>query len=192
MITRSTPKTIRFAHYSWNETVTTVRAILDNPFSRESFGRLLNLPRFGVLLPGRIFRSGEPTRRVHFRHVERLGVRTLLCLRDEGPSDDVAAFASSKGLSLRVFALGKPSQEDASAIIGAAQTALDHARQPALIYCDGGRHRAGMVSGIVRHLQGWSLGSIIEEYLQFAQPSPYADNIAAILRCVLRHAETPE
>jgi protein tyrosine/serine phosphatase len=191
MLDRSTPKPIRFARYSWNEIVTTLRAIVENPFRRESFGRLLNLPRFGVLLPDRIFRSGEPTNGIHFRHIQRLGIRTLVCLRDEGPSSAVRTFARSNGLTLLVFELGKPDREDILALDRAAETALDPARQPALIFCDGGRHRAGMVSGIVRHRQGWPSEAIIEEYLLFAQPSPYTDNIATIKRCILSNGPSP-
>jgi protein tyrosine/serine phosphatase len=152
----------------------------------------LNLPWFGVVVPGRVYRSGSPRAAAHFQHVLDLGIKTLICVRYGGPSRQLREFAAVHGLALHVYDLDHDGSYDLPAASGAAKAALDPAAQPTLVCCDGGRHHAGVVVALLRLESGYSLEQAIAEYLSFAAPSPFADNVLFIVRAAQElHALAP-
>lgn len=144
---------------------------------------LLNLPGFGVVQPGRVYRSGSPRAAPHFQHVVELGIKTLVSVRGGGATRAVRAFAVQRGLRLLEYDLGPDCAYDAHAIGDAAAAALDPAHQPALVFCDGGRHRAGMVVAVIRLRQGHALHVALGEYYAYAEPWPFSDNVLCIAAC---------
>jgi protein tyrosine/serine phosphatase len=180
---RTTSPSVRRAIYTLHHALRIVRRVLREPLARSSWGVLLNLPCFAVVEPGRIYRSGAPRAPRHYEHLLSLGVRTLVCVRGGGASAELRDFARTHGLRLREYDLGPDCAYDDHAVAGAAAAALDAAQQPALIFCDGGRHRAGMVVAMVRLRQGHSLDTALAEYYACAEPWPFEDNVLFIARC---------
>ena len=180
---RVTPKSLRRALYTLHHAASIARDVVRAPLSRASWGVLLNLPCFGVVQAGRIYRSGSPRAPCHFEHVLELGVRTLVCVRGGGATPSVREFAARRGLRLLEFDLGPDCAYDERAIARAAAAACDPALQPALVFCDGGRHRAGMVVAVIRLQQGQLLHAVLAEYYTFAEPWPFSDNVLCIAAC---------
>lgn len=176
------PVALRRALYVWHELATLVPSVLRSPLQRESWGRLLGLPRFAVVDRGRIYRSGEPSFRQHADHLARLGVRTIVCVKLGGPSLATREIARDLGIELLTFDLGPDGGYDLSAVEGAVEAAMDAARQPTLVHCSGGRHRSGMVAALVGHALGRSRHVLIDEYRSLAQPSPLKENLRLLRR----------
>lgn len=135
---------------------------------------------YGTIVEGQIHRSGEPTSRLHWAHVEALGIRTLVCVKRTPMNVETRATARALGLSIARVSLGPDAAIDESAVRAAAGIALDPANVPVLLHCDGGRHRVGIASAGIRRLQGWTLADALAEYDRFAQPTPRAHDRAAI------------
>jgi protein tyrosine/serine phosphatase len=180
---RATPKSLRRAFYTLHHAASIVRNVARAPLTRASWGVLLNLPSFGVVKPAAVYRSGAPRALCHFEHVLALGIRTLVCVRGGGATPAVQRFAAQYGLRVFEYDLGPDCAYDEAAICRAADTALDAAHWPALVFCDGGRHRAGMVVALIRMRQGRSLHAALAEYYAFAEPWPFSDNVLFIAKC---------
>ncbi len=168
--------------YALHHATRIARGIAMEPWRRSSWGLLLNLPCFAVVLPGRVYRAGSPRAAAHYRQVLDLGIKTLLCVRYGGPSLELREFAAEHGIELRCYDLNRGGQYDLEAAQRAAYDALDPALHPALICCEGGRHHAGMVVALLRLSTGYSLEEALAEYISFAAPSPFADNVLFIVR----------
>jgi protein tyrosine/serine phosphatase len=181
-IDRATPAVLRHVIYGLHHATDIARGVVTAPWSRSSWGLILNLPRFGVVVPGRVYRSGSPRSTPHFRHILELRLKTLLCVRYGGPSRTLRAFAADHGLELLHFDLDRAGSYDLDAASRAVRAALDPSAQPALVCCDGGRHHAGMVVALLRLETGYSLEEALAEYFSFAAPSPFADNVLFIVR----------
>ncbi len=180
---RAAPPWVRRTLYIFHTLATMARRVAQDPLERDAWRTLFELPQFGVVSPGRIYRAGEPRRAWHVQRLLELGVRTVVCVRGEGPGALLQRVARSGLVALRVFDLGPADQCDRATLLSAARTALAPESQPVLVCCDGGRHRAGMTVACVRLLEGWSLDQALDEYYRFAEPWPFADNVLAIARC---------
>ena len=67
-------------------------------------------------------------------------------------------------------------QNDPEAITAALHTLLDTRNFPILLHSNKGKHRIGVLVGVMRKmLQGWSLASIFDEYSRFASGKGDAD-----------------
>jgi hypothetical protein len=188
-ITRTTPGVLRHVIYALHHASGIARGVASAPWLRSSWGLLLNLPRFGVVLPGRVYRSGSPRSAVHFREILELGIKTVICVRRGGPDDELVRFARERELELRVFDLDRDGHYDVAAATNASRAALDPCAQPALVCCEGGRHHAGVVVALIRLSTGHSLADAIAEYYSFAAPSPFPDNVLFIIRAAQAQRE---
>ena len=186
-IDRGTPAAFRHLIYALHDVVRIARAVALAPRSRSSWGRLLNLRCFGVVISERVYRSGSPRTAAHFQHVLELGIKTVICVRRGGPSRELREFAASHQIELRMHDLvAHEGHCDLNAASRAAKAALDHSAQPVLVCCDGGRHHAGMVVALLRLETGQSLEQALSEYYSCAAPSPYEDNVLFIVRAAQR------
>jgi hypothetical protein len=174
---------VRLAAYALWEVQRVGRGMLADPLRPAAWGMLFELPAFGVLEPGRIYRSGEPRLAAHFRRLEELGVRTVVSVKSAAPRPGYAAHLAAAGIAFRTFALGPNRVYDVRAMCRVLGTVVDPRRQPVLVHCDGGRHRAGMVCALVRVLQGWDVAAAVREYLDLAYPAPFPDNVEFVARC---------
>ena len=171
-IDRATPRALRNMIYALHHATRIALGVATEPWLRSSWGLLLNLPCFAVVVPGRVYRAGSPRAAAHYRQVLDLGIKTLVCVRYRGPSRELREFAADNGIDLHVYELNRGGRYDLNAAQSAADLALDPAAQPALICCEGGRHHAGMVVALLRLATGHSLEDAIAEYISFAAPSP--------------------
>jgi protein tyrosine/serine phosphatase len=179
---RDTPAALRHLIYALHDGTRIVRAVAKAPRSRSSWGRILNLPRFGEVIPQRLYRSGSPRTAAHDRHLLELGIKTILCVRRNGPNRRLRELAARHRLELRVYDLVPNGHHDRDTALRVAQDALDPRVHPALVCCDGGRHHAGLVIALLRLELGHSLEDTLNEYYSFAAPSPFADNVLFIVR----------
>jgi len=181
-VNRATPNVLRHLIYALHHVSGIARDVTTAPWLRSSWGLLLNLPRFGIVEPGRVYRSGSARTAVHFRQILDLRIKTIICVRRGGPDQSLVDFAREHAIRLCVYDLDHDGRYDVTAATLAARTALDSSAQPALVCCEGGRHHAGVVVALIRVSAGRSLDAAITEYYAYAAPSPFPDNVAFIVR----------
>ncbi len=105
---------------------------------------------FDVVLPGKVYRSAQPKGSDFARWTKAHGLKTVINLRGESTSADVAnetAAAKQEGLELihvRFSAMEIPSALQLRRLI----TALETAPKPILIHCHAGADRTGVASVI--------------------------------------------
>ncbi|BEJ12029.1 hypothetical protein CspHIS471_0204890 [Cutaneotrichosporon sp. HIS471] len=147
---------------------------------------------FGLVEDG-FYRSAQPTE-LNFTFIEKLGLRSVIWVGAEEPSDVFVSFLDSQGIMLHNLAPQvslnphfPPPYCDAGVvplsgqyhlpplpppteplIIHALSLLLQPSTFPTLVCCNMGRHRTGTVVGCWRKLQRWALSSILEEYRRYA------------------------
>ncbi|KPI82973.1 putative tyrosine phosphatase [Leptomonas seymouri] len=125
---------------------------------------------FSMVCPG-VYRSGYPTKK-NYSFLCALRLRSILYLCPEDYAESNLKFCEENGIHVLRFPTegNKEPFNDISEplmhrILGAI---CDTRNLPLLIHCNKGKHRTGTVVACLRHLQGWSLVSIFEEYKRFA------------------------
>jgi tyrosine-protein phosphatase SIW14 len=157
-----------------------LRAIASDPWAPSSYATALGLPAFGRIVDGQVYRAAEPQNRLHWAQIERLGIRTLVCVGEDPIRTAMRACARAMGLSVARVSLGRDAAIDESAVRAAAGIALDPANGPVLLHCGDGRRRVGIACAGVRRLQGWPLADALAEYERFAGPMERACDRVAI------------
>jgi len=105
-----------------------------------------------------IYRGAAPTAEgIH--QLKKLGVRTVIDLRDSGSPDDV------RGTGITYVRIPATAwQPDEKAVVQFLQTVTDADRLPVFVHCQRGADRTGMMSAIYRvAVQGWSKDQAIDE-----------------------------
>jgi protein tyrosine/serine phosphatase len=109
---------------------------------------------------------GKPTPRLLRRWIPRLGLRTVVCLRQPQPWDRlvelerrVCAEAGVEFAYVNVYSRDMPSAEKLREL----HDLLTRIQYPALIHCQGGADRSGLVSTLYLH---WIEGVPLEETRQ--------------------------
>lgn len=166
------------AYYAMFELASGLRAVA---LERRPLGSMLGLRHLGTLVAGQAYRSSEPRSERQWAQVQRLAIRTLLCVKRTPMRAETRARARALGLGIVRVDLGADAAIDPRAVEAAALLALDPSNGPVLLHCDGGRHRAGIVGARIRRLQGWTLTEALAEYERFACPTPRAHDRAAIV-----------
>lgn len=127
---------------------------------------------FAMVEPG-VYRSGFPIRR-NFTFLARLGLRTILTLVLEEYPPANCDFNQVQGIQLLQFGMEgnkEPFRAMPEGMVrGCLVTLLDPRNRPLLIHCNEGKHRTGCLVGCLRKMRGWSLSSILDEYLLYAGP----------------------
>jgi protein tyrosine/serine phosphatase len=167
-------------YYIVFELAARLRAIATEPWAPSTYAAALGLRRFGIVVADQVYRSAEPTNRLHWGQIERLGVRTLVCVNRTSMRADTRATARALGLSIARVSLGPDDAIVESAVRAAAGIALDPANGPVLLHGDDGRHRVGIAVAGIRRLTGWTLADALAEYERFAEPTPRACDRVAI------------
>ncbi|KAI8825054.1 protein-tyrosine phosphatase [Fimicolochytrium jonesii] len=120
-----------------------------------------------------LYRSGQPNE-LNFPFLEKLGLKTVVYLAPEEPSQRFANFVEDQDLTLYHVGLSAggntwdPISEEV--VLEALVHILDPGKYPLIVMCNLGRHRTGTVIGCLRKLQRWNLTSIFEEYRRYAGP----------------------
>ena len=129
---------------------------------------------------GAIYRSGHPNER-NFHFMSTLNLKTIIYLSSDDVRDNLqswidATHGSVKLLHFRLNVNKEPFAEMDEAIVADALRAiLDRRNLPALVHCNKGKYRVGVITALIRRLQGWSITSIFDEYARFAGCDRVAD-----------------
>ncbi|PWN93487.1 protein-tyrosine phosphatase [Acaromyces ingoldii] len=131
-----------------------------------------------TLTSSALYRSGHPNER-NEPFLSTLGLRTIIYLATDQVRPNLSQFASSSGIRLVHVELNvnkEPFAEmDTESVLSALDVILDKRNLPCLVHCNKGKYRVGVVTAIIRRLQGWSLTSIYDEYARFAGGDRVAD-----------------
>lgn len=105
---------------------------------------------FHTVIPGRIYRSGNPSSNDIINWTRQYGLKTVIDLRADGVSrayPDEQHAANQAGVALQYIKLSathQPSGETLRKLI----LAIEGAQEPLLMHCEGGADRAGLASFI--------------------------------------------
>ena len=129
---------------------------------------------------GAIYRSGFPNER-NYSFLNTLHLRTIIYLSTDEIRENLQnyVFINRQKLKLLQFPVQvnkEPFQEmDQSIVLDALRTILDKRNHPILIHCNKGKYRVGVITALIRRLQGWNMTSIYDEYARFAGSDRIAD-----------------
>jgi protein tyrosine phosphatase (PTP) superfamily phosphohydrolase (DUF442 family) len=116
---------------------------------------------FGVVNPGRLYRSAQPGKG-DFEWLAEQGFRSVISLRKE--HDDGEEQLKKLGLNylyLPVPDYRVPTDEQAHTFLVFMR---DSRNWPALVHCAGGQGRAGIMAALARYsIDGWDLGDALRE-----------------------------
>ena len=134
---------------------------------------------FAMVVPG-IYRSGFFNYRNYRFLKESVRIRSVMHLSTEKYTEhkigqDNLVFMEDNSIQMFTCKLG-PHKEpfgetDQEIIADALSILLDVRNHPVLVHDDKGKHRAGVLIGCLRKIQGWSLASIFHEYALFTRGS---------------------
>ncbi|KAJ3285569.1 tyrosine-protein phosphatase required for protection against superoxide stress (By similarity) [Borealophlyctis nickersoniae] len=120
-----------------------------------------------------LYRSGQPNE-LNFPLLEKLGLRTVIYLAPEEPTQRFLNFIDDQEIKLHHLGIITPQTAwdpiSEEVVLEALELILDPRNYPLMIMCNLGRHRTGTVVGCLRKLQRWNLTSIFEEYRRYAGP----------------------
>lgn len=130
---------------------------------------------------GDVYRSGHPLE-INYPFLERLHVKTVIYLGDRSAEDNQAyrewmASHNIKFVQLHVENVKEPFvQNNEKAITEGLEILLDVRNFPVLVHSNKGKHRVGVLVGVMRKmLLGWSLAAIFDDYSKFAGGKGEAD-----------------
>lgn len=116
------------------------------------------LPNFHIVTP-HLYRSAQPWRE-GFRAAEKMGIRTVINLREDGSDDEWAAGTKLKLVRVPM-ALGKVDEVAIAKVLAILEKKEDG---PFLIHCQMGADRTGAVMAMWRiTAQGWSKADAVAE-----------------------------
>ncbi|KAF7946623.1 hypothetical protein EAE96_009618 [Botrytis aclada] len=126
---------------------------------------------FGVIAPNAIYRSSFPQQE-DFEYLGTLGLKSIVTLVKKDFSPEFLAFMEAHGIRHYVIDMQGTKKVDIPEHImnQIMRISLDKENHPLLIHCNHGKHRTGCAAAIIRHVSGWSVQSIVEEYKTFAAP----------------------
>lgn len=136
-----------------------------------SDNRVVHIPplSFSLVTPG-IFRSACPSGR-NYAFLSTLDLRSVVYLcSGQYPKAELEHFTAQQ-IDVHCFAI-EGSREpfvsiDSEALARALLCVVDTRNQPVLVHCTKGKHRTGVLIGVLRRLAGHSLSSAFAEYTQF-------------------------
>lgn len=152
-----------------------------------AYDRLFGPPkRFGVVEPGRLYRSGEVTPR-DLEHLQRdHRIQTVLSLLNPEVPESVAERAAAERLGLRWINI--PLSGDGSSTPEARaqikSVLFDDSLGATLVHCAAGANRTGLAVGMYRiHRDGWSVERVLDEMRRYDfEDLPKHENLRAALR----------
>ncbi|KAF2872575.1 tyrosine phosphatase family-domain-containing protein [Massariosphaeria phaeospora] len=125
---------------------------------------------FGTVVEEGIYRSSYPQAE-NFGFLKKLKLKTILTLVPEELSHEYRAFMVEAGIQhfhVHIPANKGEVKVQACQMSKALGILLDRSNHPVLVHCNKGKHRTGCVIGCFRRVQGTEMGSVIEEYHEYA------------------------
>ena len=118
----------------------------------------LNIPNLHQVTP-QLFRSAQPWPE-GFREIEKMGIRTVICLRDDGGDDELAVGTKLKLINVPM-GLDAVNPAAVAKVLALLQKKEDG---PFLVHCRAGIDRTGVVMAAWRITsQGWTREDAIAE-----------------------------
>jgi protein tyrosine/serine phosphatase len=121
---------------------------------------------FDTVVPGKIYRSGQPSQGQLDEWMQRYGFRAILSLRFGIPPYE-KELAERNGVKLYHFpfsattGLREGQWEEIRTIL------TDESNLPVLVHCHGGGDRSGIVTALYRvEIQGWPLDKALKEMIR--------------------------
>ncbi|VEU23044.1 DEKNAAC104002 [Brettanomyces naardenensis] len=129
-----------------------------------------------------LYRSGHP-QPFNFDFLKTLKLRTIIYLGDKVDNYDYYRWIKDNGISFKFFRLkevgragkgedgeGEDTASHSEAIMNSVlNLLLNRDNYPVLIHSNKGKHRVGVLVGLVRaYLQGWTLSGAFDEYGKFS------------------------
>jgi protein tyrosine/serine phosphatase len=121
------------------------------------------LKNFGTVVPGKIYRSGQPSEAQLEKWIQEYGFKSILSMRF-GVPDYEKELAERSGIKLyhvpfsATKGLGEGHWETIRPIL------TDESNLPILVHCHGGGDRSGIVTAFYRvEVQGWPLEKALRE-----------------------------
>jgi len=121
------------------------------------------LKNFGTVVPGKMYRSGQPSEAQLGKWIQEYGFKSILSMRF-GVPDYEKELAESHGIKLShvPFSAPKGLGEEQWEVIRPILT--DESNLPILVHCHGGGDRSGIVTVLYRvEVQGWPLEKALRE-----------------------------
>ncbi|MCO5573461.1 hypothetical protein L7F22_027232 [Adiantum nelumboides] len=143
---------------------------------------------------GAIYRSGFPNER-NYPFLNTLHLRTIIYLSTDEIRENLRnyVFTNSQRVKLLQFPVQvnkEPFQEmDQKIVLDVLRAILDKRNHPILIHCNKGKYRVGVITALIRRLQGWNMTSIYDEYARFAGSDRIADEEVSEYAVNLVHAK---
>ncbi|GMM38823.1 Oca2 protein [Saccharomycopsis crataegensis] len=133
---------------------------------------------FSVVEDG-IYRSGHPIK-INFDFLARLNLQTIIYLGDKEDQCDYYRWLKNQNIKFHYIKTESSSEpfvmNNPDSIVKALNLIVDKKNFPILVHSNKGKHRVGVLVGIMRKiLQGWSLSGIFDEYVKFAGGKGEAD-----------------
>jgi len=121
------------------------------------------LKNFGTVVPGKIYRSGQPSEAQLDSWIQEYGFKSILCMRF-GVLPYEKELAERYGIKIYhvPFSAAKGLGEGQWEVIRRILT--DESNLPILVHCHGGGDRSGIVTVLYRvEVQGWPLEKALRE-----------------------------
>ena len=129
---------------------------------------------FGVVVPGAIYRSGQPRAEQWETLARRYRIRTVIDLRGDRPGAEwqreELTFCAGAGIDHVRVSIGpeRITQDELGRMLSIL---ADPARLPVLIHCEHGSSRTGVVVAAYRMLaEGWHLEAAMAESYRYRRP----------------------
>lgn len=142
---------------------------------------LLVPPLNFALVASDVYRSGHPLK-INYEFLSHLNLRTIVYIGDRSDEENAEYRAWASAQDIHFVHFDMPSakepfvENDKTAVKKTLEIILDARNLPVLIHSNKGKHRVGVLVGVMRMLvQGWSLATIFDEYIKFAAGKGDAD-----------------
>lgn len=121
------------------------------------------------------YRSGHPVA-LNRPFLETLGLKTIVYIGERTEDENASYYAWAREQGIRVVCIRMVSVKepltvnDPAAVTECLKLLLDKSNYPVLIHSNKGKHRVGVVVGVVRKIaENWGLAAIYDEYERFAK-----------------------
>lgn len=157
------------------------------------FAQLDTPKRFGIVVPGRLYRSGEISPR-QLEHVAgEYHLKTVLSLLNPDVPESAAERRAAERLGLHWVNIPLPGNGASTPSQRAQIKAVlfDPQARPILVHCAAGTNRTGLAVGMYRlHEQGWTLDQVLAEMRAHGfEDLPRHENLRTALAAEERAAE---
>jgi len=129
---------------------------------------------FGVVVPGAVYRGGQPRGEQWHRLAEHYGIRAVIDLREDRPRADwqieEVSFCARAGVRYVKVPIG-PDHLTEEELDNIMTVMTDPSCQPLLVHCEHGSSRTGVVIAAYRMVvQGWGLEAALKDSYRYRRP----------------------